>query len=486
MVANHAQKKLARELMERSPGLSLTDAKLIVAAIEAAGQGSSRLSPTDRAIVRQAAKAVASGRDLVIFGNTATGKTGALRSVLSQSTLRSMLLTESRWEAEQDVDGTVVIDGSVYSEDTAASLLTLGAELIGVDGFGSRGRHLKTVLAAAPFRAIALHAPSPGAALEWIGRIAPELELRDPLFLEAIYDPEAIPTRYLKLHTSAASWTSLEARRIISSAVSIEGIGPLRRMELWTDRDGFRTVLGAADDPEDMLTILRFVHKTMEDRRKSFESSGLNGSSPLVLTVFSGREDELKERDGDYLRFHREARAMLSSIVGMGKHSAVGIVLKEIVDDREKALRALRAGRDLLVFGTAGSGKSTALSELLQTAAVPDTILLQMDRGFWETPPQDELRHGFGADQCREIARDASRSFGLVAYDEPRRTEPEIEALLQSAGQRAVAIYGVSPKSALERLGYLAIELKNPVLLECVRSSAGWSYRYSDYPSIEG
>lgn len=479
MVANHAHKKLARQLMEQSPGLSLTDAKLIVAATESAVQGSANLSLTDQAVAQQAASIVASGRDLIIFGSSGTGKTGALRAVLGASPLRSVFLAESQRESEQEITGTVVLDGSSYSEQTALGVLSMGAELIGVDDFGYRGRHLGAVLAGAPLRIIAIHAPSPGAALEKISRVAPDLELRDPFFVEALYDFDATPSRYLKLHKSAASWTSLEAKKLISSGVRIESIGPLRRVELWTDRNGFRTVLGAANDPEDMLTSLRFVQKTVDDRRDSEPRH----NSPLVLTVFSGPEDELKEQDADYLSFHREARSMLSSIAALGKYSAVGIVLKEIVDDREKAIRALKAGRDLVVFGTAGSGKSTALSELLQAASVPDTMLLEMDRGFWEIPPQAKLRHGFGADECRKIASDPSSSYGLVGYDEIRQPEPEIAALLRRSAQRAVALYATSSEGALERIDQAEIELKSPVFLECIRNGAGWSYRYSDRPS---
>lgn len=505
MVANHSLKQEARKLMELSPGLSLTDAKLIVGATRFASEALRGYSDRDRQVISMAARLVDSGRDLVVFGNTASGKTTALRSILSASSLRSVLLAENAFEASLELEGAVVLNAQLWYQH-AGELNRLGVELLSCDElYRTSDSSLVAALQSAPVRALVIHAPSPGAALDRLRLTAPELSLKNPIFVEAVYS-ESIPTgRLLRLHTVVDEWRSFELDEILSAdgfnpdrpSVRIGGdwnspdnpllagrLDLIERMELWTDRDGFRTVLGATTSADEMLTLLRSARDTMAKRYEGLQNSEEEDSSPLVVTAYESSRsttDRAQQMPEGYIpELQAEVIAAVRRIAALGRSVRVGITMKPSTTPNplEQAAEALRRGQDLVVFGTAGSGKTRTLIDALETAALPRTVLIQM-------VPEHTLEGSaigivWGRDGVRKFAREQIGTFDLLGYDEVRSSEPEITELLRRTRQAAVTIHANSPKAAVEKLGWMDIELRNPVFLHCMRGRNGMILSYSD------
>lgn len=197
MVANHAHKKLARQLMANSQhSMSYTTALDHAARIAHAtkleslrGVNSVELSAETRAIVARAAENLVAGHDLVIFGLTGAGKSTAAYSVLEEAGLQSLILTSNYLEAAylrsylQKFPALVQAQhrftGAVAMADTDAVL---------VDELRSSFADQGAQLSATQRRIIVVHGRTLEDAKWRIDRMLPELELRSPVFLEAFLD----------------------------------------------------------------------------------------------------------------------------------------------------------------------------------------------------------------------------------------------------------------------------------------------------------
>ncbi len=498
MVANHSLKQDARKLMELSPGLSLTDAKLIARATRSAAVASKNYSDRDRQVVSMAAQLMATGRDLVVFGNTASGKTTAFRSILNASALRSILLADSSEEYALAMERTAVVERAFWYR-YPRQLGSLAPEIIACDELRGADSELVDALQSVAVRALVVHAPSPGAALDRLRFDAPGLSLKDPIFVEAVCNQRTPVKRLLRLHTTAEGWSSYEAEWLLSPegynpdrpTMRIGGnwnspanpllkgsLGLVSRMELWTDRDGFRTVLAKSSRQEDMVTMLRSARDTMAGRYERIASRTEEDSRPLGITVYEVDGYQV-DGSGDTPELRKEVAAIADRILRLGRSVHVGILVKpSSVNAMDEAIGALRRGRDLVVLGSAGSGKTRALIAALKDAAIPKTMLLQSVAEY--TAEDDFIGTAIGEEEVRRVAREQRGDFDLLGYDEIRAKDPEITELLRSARQAAVVIHANSSKSALEKLGWMGIELRDPVFLHCARSGDDVMLSYSD------
>lgn len=140
--------------------------------------------------------------------------------------------------------------------------------------------------------------------------------------------------------------------------------------------------------------------------------------------------------------------------------------------------------RDLLVFGTAGTGKSAALRGILAASTRHNPTLLDTDRGWLEYPAgifadPDYARYK-SPENIEKWVQDylggSAAPTELVGYDELRQhPSPELESALNSVPQRAVVIHAHRPDLALERVASLSssFRLRDPLIVSSLP-------RYSD------
>lgn len=102
MVANHSQKKQARALMEESGNrLNLTEAMAKAEDIRSSGQGGKRILILDsnRSTLERIGEEIRTGRDILVFGATGSGKTSVLWRLIHWAKLKTLLITGSAIEA---------------------------------------------------------------------------------------------------------------------------------------------------------------------------------------------------------------------------------------------------------------------------------------------------------------------------------------------------------------------------------------------------
>lgn len=333
MVANHAHKKLARQLMANSQyPMSYTTAMDHAARIvhdakleSLRGISSVELSANDRAVIAQAAVSLAGGSDLVIFGLAGTGKSTAAYSVLEAAQLRSLLLTSNYLEAAYLRSYLQNIDTFVQAQHLFAGLPEkFDPEAILVDelrnSFAAQGAQLST----AERRVIVLHGSTVENAQQRLGRMLPELELRSPVFLEAIYD-QTLRTRRLIVHRNAPIGSD-PISDSIATAFSVAG---LKSITLTASRDGSDEILGSATELKDIIILLRFAQLAMGKRYR--ELIAAEGTAPsedydhTPLTVIVEEEAGSIIRDNSYAL--AEAGQILADIARSGASSAVHLTV---------------------------------------------------------------------------------------------------------------------------------------------------------------
>ena len=206
MVANHAQKKIARRIMADSEKpIGFTDAMAHVTKIDSLRRIRSRELPAEsKAIVAEASRALVAGSDLVIFGLAGSGKSTAAYSVLQAVQLRAFILTNHYLEAAWlrsflDIAG---VYSFVQSQHYFTGSIAARSEVLMVDelrsSFADQGAQLSTALP----RILVIHGEDLDSARWRLERMMPELELRSPVFLESVYDRE-LRARGLRIHRAA-------------------------------------------------------------------------------------------------------------------------------------------------------------------------------------------------------------------------------------------------------------------------------------------
>ncbi len=208
MVANHAQKKIARQIIANSNyPVSFTEAMAHAEKIDSLrGIRLLELPAESKRMVDEASRALIGGRELVIFGLTGSGKSTAVYSILQELQLRSAILASHYLEAAMlrsylSVSG---VDSIVQSQHHFSGSVPTRAEVLVVDellnSFAGQGAQLSTVMP----KIIVVHGRDVANARFRIGYIMPELELRSPVFLEAVYDQKS-RTRGLRIHDNSSS-----------------------------------------------------------------------------------------------------------------------------------------------------------------------------------------------------------------------------------------------------------------------------------------
>ena len=187
MVANHARKILARELMRDVGHLRYTRALELAGQIESVRgtTAADRLSKADHSKVNRAADSLVSGRDLVIFGGAASGKSTAAHAVVRATKLRTLYTLESHLEAayfRSMLTGLPCVVRTFSSIELP--LAKLGVELLVVDEPTTLGPSACSAISDVP-RIIVIHGQNPKDAERRLNYILPDTELRSPSFLQA-------------------------------------------------------------------------------------------------------------------------------------------------------------------------------------------------------------------------------------------------------------------------------------------------------------
>lgn len=193
MVTNHARKALARKIIAQSEyRVSYSDALIKAAILESARgrSGVADLSRSDREIAALSAELIIEGRDLIIFGGPFWGKSLASYAVLQETELHTLFVADSYWDASvvqshlHGVPCTVkaLPKHGQLALDPAVELLVIDEPqtLRSPDDYGN--------LLKVDRRMLTIHGHSPSDAQHRLQSILPELELRNPFFLQAEYD----------------------------------------------------------------------------------------------------------------------------------------------------------------------------------------------------------------------------------------------------------------------------------------------------------
>lgn len=328
MVANHALKKLARELIANSEHpLSYTDAMAHVTKINDLHSISTlRLTAESKGAIARAAQSLVAGSDLVIFGKSGTGKSTAAYSVLEEAQLRSLILTSHYLEAAY-LRSYLNVPVLVQPQHLFAGIAPkLGVEVVVVDELRRSFADQGAQLSAAERRVIVVHGNDPDSARERIDRMLPELELRSPVFVEAIYDSKIDVSRRLRIYEGPADNLVLAFPPV---ARELSGVD-LRSASLLTRRDGSDVTLGSATELEDILTLLRFAQETMEKRHREIEadksnlSTALSQHDPQLIVVLEEGGELLNSRNDQW----DEAGELVNSIAQLGSSAGVHLMVK--------------------------------------------------------------------------------------------------------------------------------------------------------------
>lgn len=151
------------------------------------------------------------------------------------------------------------------------------------------------------------------------------------------------------------------------------------------------------------------------------------------------------------------------------------------------AADALALGRDLVVFGTSGSGKSTAVRTVLKEAVFEDQLVLDNnnpgavgEEGYTVLREKDQIEGWIRSDDKPD----------LVALDELRDADSLRDERLLEAYAKIVVVHARTPEDAIARIQWMSdgeLKLRNPVLIEASRDDYGpdrsWSYGF--YPEVK-
>ena len=206
MVINHAHKKLARQLIANSEyPLSYTKAMTHASKMyKLRGIDALELTAESKSIIAEVSQSLVAGSDLVIFGKSATGKSTAAYSVLEETQLRSLILPNDYLETAY-LKNYLNVSALVQPQHLFAGITPeLDAEVVVVDELRNSFIDQGAQLSAAECRVIVVHAMTPDYARWRINQILPELDLRAPVFLEAISDTK-LRSRRLKIYNASAN-----------------------------------------------------------------------------------------------------------------------------------------------------------------------------------------------------------------------------------------------------------------------------------------
>lgn len=195
MVANHAHKKLARLIVEDSRGtVSYTEAMARSKRLHSVGENerAKRRLFTDMLIVERAGAILRSGRDLIVFGMTSTGKSSAAYSAIESSGLASLIL-EGDYRAAAFVRAVVDDSVTVRSFDAEPKSAERDIELVMADEILHERPLLEQQLKNAHRRVLVVHARNRDDALWRIDHLFPGLVLNSPAFLEGVLEDRISP-----------------------------------------------------------------------------------------------------------------------------------------------------------------------------------------------------------------------------------------------------------------------------------------------------
>lgn len=323
MVANHAHKKLARELMANSEQpLSYTRAMEHVAKMDSLRSMSSiELTSESRSAIARASQSLVAGSDLVIFGLAGTGKSTAAYSLLQEMQLRSLILTSHYLEAAYLRSYLQNASVSVKPQHLFAGIAPkIGAEVVLVDELRRPFADQGAQLSAADRRIVVVHARTMDDAQWRLKRMLPELELKNPSFIQAELNSGK---RSLRLY-EPSGYDRLNTMRA-------QGI----QVELSVSRDDSHEIIGSATNLEDALTALRFAHATMSNRHRELEIARANGSleipeqEPTLMIMVDEAEELLSQSDMEdrTSEIADEARKILGAIARQGREVAVKVIV---------------------------------------------------------------------------------------------------------------------------------------------------------------
>lgn len=204
MVTNHARKTLAREIVARSEGrTSYSTALARAKRIESlrGKSGVAELSRSDQAVAAQAAELVIEGRDLIVFGGPAFGKSLATYAVLQETRLRTLFVADDHMDAAIVRSQLSGLNCSVESlPDSGELTLDPSIELLVIDEPRTWRPNDYSNLLVAKHRILSVHGHSTSGAQQRLGSILPGLELRDPFFLQAEYAFGTTGQKSFRLH----------------------------------------------------------------------------------------------------------------------------------------------------------------------------------------------------------------------------------------------------------------------------------------------
>jgi len=392
MVANHSHKLKARELMALSNGkLSYTQALALAANLqvrlnlgsidscytvkEATALGlnwehltdrfSELMTDADLKLASIAAATLSPERDLVIFGKSMTGKSVAVDAVLAATGLTAKIL-QSHYQHYGEL-----LKGPKAESGEAEILVIDEVQRLNGSAAGSIAAQLQTEKR----RIIVVHANSEHGVSEQIQRIYPDVELRNPLYLEG--------TR------------------------SSYGVVGLRLL-----------------DPN----VLSRISAEMNSR-------------PTALTV--------------------ENMGVTQTVFETASESSGSI------DNVLAAAEGLQQGRDIVVFGVTGTGKSTLADSIIELSKLRSLLLVEGVQRYARRASNAvvldaEVAAANGSTELLRIGSD------LIALDELRAGSREIEMLLELAPSRLIVVHAATPKIALSRIANSlpSTTLRKPLLIE--------------------
>lgn len=134
-----------------------------------------------------------------------------------------------------------------------------------------------------------------------------------------------------------------------------------------------------------------------------------------------------------------------------------------------EALDAVSSGRDLVVFGSAASGKTVVAKALLEISGLQHrhfldiSAVLSAHDGIFERDSHTEVR-GFEALESWS-AEDLPSELAVLHYVH-RPIQDWLTERLAQVPRRAFTLYGISLRDAVARIESWEIELRNPVFLK--------------------
>lgn len=323
MVANHARKKLARQLIANSEHpLSYTEAMAHASKMNGLRRiRTLELTAESKSVIARASRGLMAGSDLVIFGLAGTGKSTAAYSLLEEMQLRSLILTSHYLEAAYLRSYLQNTSVSVKPQHLFAGIAPkIGAEVVLVDELRRPFADQGAQLSAADRRIVVVHARTMDDAQWRLKRMLPELELKNPSFIKAELNSGK---RSLRLY-EPSGYDRLNTMRA-------QGI----QVELSVRRGDYHETISSATNLEDTLTALRFAHATMSNRHRELEIARANGSleipeqEPTLMIMVDEAEELLSQSDMEdrTSEIADEARKILGAIARQGREVAVKVIV---------------------------------------------------------------------------------------------------------------------------------------------------------------